>query len=1286
VPATGPKGEAISVPGPLATPAAETVDSGTLWTSEFTPGGWRVDAFNASTGAFISQLAPSQEEGLSYFTNGLAVGHSTGETELYVGADTSAASRPEGVIAVFNAAGERQATWTGADTPSGHFGCFECTFRGDVAVDRSTNFLEDWAVGDVYVAATEERVVDVFAPEASGGEKYVTQITGTSPSEPFSRRPEGVAVDEANGTVLVFVGIGIDIFKPTVFGEYEFVRRIAGTPNGPFPDLPNPQIAVGGGEGNGDIYYATGEKFEGVRGEVDEFNSEGVYIGSLTGASASELFTSASAVAVDPESHDVYVATNGAIDIFGPDLVVPDDTTMPPTGVKGNGQGQIELTFNGTVNPDGAGAATCKFEFGTSEGFGEEVPCSSSGESPFPASADVSGLLPDTNYSYRLVASNANGTSESPIAHFRTPGPGVHGEAVSAARSESATFEARLDPNGSPTTYYFQYGTSTAYGAAAPALNGGAGASAGAGEGDAEVSQHVQNLQAGTLYHYRLVAVSELASGEIESFFGPDQTFTTQPNGVPFQLPDGRAWEMVSPPQKEGALFTPQADGGSQAAASGNAFVNGTFFQPTELAAAGSDNLDEDFFGRGAAGWVSKTIMPPHERESNLSVGVGNEYRAFSEDLSKAIVQPFGGFTQLAPEATEATAYLHTNYLNGDPGQLCAAGCFRPLVTAANVPPGTKFGDELPDGECIQGEGFGLICGPVFVAGTPDFSHILLTSTKVPLTVTPLENQGGMYEWSGGKLELVNILPPGEANAEGGPVAEDAGIAGERHTLSDDGSRVIWMGKPARAFHLHLYLRDTGTGETIRLDLRQAGAPAVEEAQPIYMTASSDDSRIFFVDRGLTADSSVGFDLYEYNLSAPAGSRVTDLSVDHNAGEPANVAMVGGASDDGSYVYFTASGALTPGAAPGKCAVIASEASICNLYVSHDGQITFIAGLSPEDTADSYTALKGLPIRVSPNGRWLAFMSNQNLTGYDTTDAVSRHPDEEVYLYDALQNKLVCASCDPTGARPVGVEGNETSEGDSRTTLLELGFGSHAWIASSVVGWSSVTLTTALDQPRYLSDSGRLFFNSYDALSPQDVNGTADVYEYEPPGVGDCGTDSVRYSARSGGCVDLISSGTSNEESAFLDASESGGDVFFLTGAQLVPQDFDNAPDIYDAHECTTLSPCIAPAPAAPPPCDNADSCKPAQSVQPTAFGAGPSETFTGAGNVTPSAPTVQPQGVTRAQKLAQALHACAHVKGKRRRAACVRRARKKYGGGAAGKAARGARKARRDLPAGARR
>ena len=98
----------------------------------------------------------------------------------------------------------------------------------------------------------------------------------------------------------------------------------------------------------------------------------------------------------------------------------------------------------------------------------------------------------------------------------------------------------------------------------------------------------------------------------------------------------------------------------------------------------------------------------------------------------------------------------------------------------------------------------------------------------------------------------------------------------------------------------------------------------------------------------------------------------------------------------------------------------------CNVYVSHEGQPPrFIATISSRDNPD-YGGFGGgvarQTARVSPDGRWLAFMSERSLTGYDNVDAASGQADEEVFLYDAVTGGLSCVSCDPTGARPHGME------------------------------------------------------------------------------------------------------------------------------------------------------------------------------------------------------------------------------------------------------------------------
>ena len=133
----------------------------------------------------------------------------------------------------------------------------------------------------------------------------------------------------------------------------------------------------------------------------------------------------------------------------------------------------------------------------------------------------------------------------------------------------------------------------------------------------------------------------------------------------------------------------------------------------------------------------------------------------------------------------------------------------------------------------------------------------------------------------------------------------------------------------------------------------------------------------------------------------------------------------------------------------------------------------------------------------------------------------------------------------------------------------EPGVGNGYWLAAVIPGFNenpdvaySVSEPWALYGSRVLSDSGRLFFDSADALVSGDVNGREDVYQYEPDGVGGCGGGP--------GCVALISSGQGSDDSTFVDASIGGGDVFFTTSDRLVPADKDHAADLYDAHVCTS--------------------------------------------------------------------------------------------------------------------
>ena len=1249
--------EAAPVKGTLGLITGFAAGGGGLWVADRVEGGVsRVDRFDGSGDFTGPQL--NEQGGFGALELGVDIGHPGGEEQVYVGG----ALESKGVVAVFSPAGVLEGLWSGAGTPDKSFtqneeGEFVAQLRG-VAVDGSGSFETS---GDVYVATSgfsgfaASNLVDVFHPVAGGGGEpaLVGQLTGTCPVPGTTCsggeasgfvEPSGVAVSGLNGDVFVTDGRRVvDVFAPAGPGEYEFVRQLTGAPTGAGGSVQEfgevASVAVDGG--TGDVFVA-----DASRGVVDEFDSTGEYVGRLTGTDAGS-FENLRAVAVDPVSHLVYVGDfneekqRGSVDVFGGGAVVPDVVTNGASGVgvatEGDGEGGlrsagVDAVFEGSVNPDDEGGASCGFVYGTSTAFGSRASCEPEtvmdGASSVAVHGEVHGLAADTTYFYRLQASNQNGLNageDFQDQELVTPGPGVHGESASDVSSASATLQAGIDPNGTPTSYYFQYGKSA--GSYEGRLPAAPGSFVGSGHGDVEVAPvHVQGLAASTVYHYRVVAVSALeVAGEVKSvaFPGADQTFTTQGAGSGLRLPDGREWEQVSPLDKHGALIEPIGEtGGAQASVSGGS-IGYLATVPTEEDTKGYVERVQVISTRTGSGWVSRDVSLAHHSAPALSGSYGPEYRLFSSDLSAAIVEPLGAYTSLGEEAfppdTDRTPYVRHN-------STCAAGpstCFEPLVTGAagfaDVPEGTPFGGTPAPGPTLtHGEA-------TFVGASPDLSHVILSS-QVPLTSGVTGEREELYEWDAAKpaterLQLVSALPE-----TGEPAGKAAllGTANEiiRDAVSVDGSRVVWSESGG-----HLYLRDTVKGESVQLDVMQAGGDE-GNAGPRFQAASGDGSRVFFTDaQRLTADSralSGRPDLYVCEMVETGGVLGCDLTdLTPGAGEEAaNVqGAVLGASTDGDWVYYVADGALAEGAARGSCEGSASAPGArCNLYASHFaggvwGPPRLVAGVSGDDWPDwigDGFDLGKMTARVSDDGSWMAFMSDLGLTGYDTRDAVSGQPDEEVYLYDAAAGRLLCASCNPTGARPKGVpysQLNDKLAGGDRV------WPDGQWIAANLPAWTEYQHTKALYQPRYLADGGRLFFNSHDGLVAQDGNGGEDVYEFEPAGAGDCSSDMSGFSAGTNGCIGLISSGAAAGESAFMDASKSGDDVFFLTSGRLASGDVDTAIDLYDAHVCSAAAACL-PSSTSPPACSTADSCRAAPSLQPAIFGAPSSATFSGAGNL----------------------------------------------------------------------
>ena len=205
-------------------------------------------------------------------------------------------------------------------------------------------------------------------------------------------------------------------------------------------------------------------------------------------------------------------------------LTVPQAlAASAPAATTGAAQ-QVEYasaTVTGTVNPNGS-ATSYYFEYGTSTAYGMQTSSASAGSGTAGVSVQqpLTGLAASTTYDYRLVAvSTAGGTVEGNNATFttpKTPAPTATTSMATAVNSSAATLNGSVNPEGIPTSYYFQYGTTTAYGTKTASQSAGSASSAQA------VATNVSGLGASTTYHYRLVAVS--AGGTV---VGGDLTLTT---------------------------------------------------------------------------------------------------------------------------------------------------------------------------------------------------------------------------------------------------------------------------------------------------------------------------------------------------------------------------------------------------------------------------------------------------------------------------------------------------------------------------------------------------------------------------------------------------------------------------------------------------------------------------------------------------------------------------------------------------------------------------------------
>jgi hypothetical protein len=627
------------------------------------------------------------------------------------------------------------------------------------------------------------------------------------------------------------------------------------------------------------------------------------------------------------------------------------------------------------------------------------------------------------------------------------------------------------------------------------------------------------------------------------------------------RLPDCRAFELVTPEVK--------GDDSSIGGDFGNpyGFPDGDhvyYASLLPLPGALSGNLENVLSTRTASGWVN-TALSPHAGKGEplgLFSGTANnslDETAFTSDFSAAFVN--SGFDTDPLDQDHAVDVYRVNIPSGA-SSLAALPDAGPLIQSYNP---AKWPEN----------------SGTYIAGVSNNgSHVLFQTTDHLPTApgTPADTHEGfgdeLYDRTGGHTYLVGVLPNGNVPSCGAVLGDhptsSVGQSGYAYgAISPDGSNVVFM---------------TGLAGCIEsapaVYLRENNQTTVQLVGQSYAGRTADGSKVFTEGGPFTVNSS-GEEpngVYEYDVTT--GTTTTISPEGWFVASSADGSRVYYLSGSGLYLWDKGTSTLIPNAGGGFASAVRNRG---NAQTQNNVAV------------------------ATPDGLHLLFLDRADLTGYNNFGPTCGPNDgsagvaeagfcPEAYVYDATSGSVTCVSCNPTGAPPLGAANNI---GSRSTNLM------------------GVEVRNGMLPPysegEISPDGSRVFFETVDALVPQDTNGLSDVYEWEK------------------GRIYLISSGQGSfgsTGSTFSGASSNGNDVFILTTDHLAPQDIENSTQIYDARVGGGF-------PYRPftTGCDSGQ-CQGPQTPAP-AFGAPASATFAGLGNPIPvvSTPAVKAKVKQKRQK-----------------------------------------------------
>jgi hypothetical protein len=648
----------------------------------------------------------------------------------------------------------------------------------------------------------------------------------------------------------------------------------------------------------------------------------------------------------------------------------------------------------------------------------------------------------------------------------------------------------------------------------------------------------------------------------------PNEAFRVGPAAG---LPDCRAYEMVTPVYKGSGDVTTESAGVYEEAAVSQDGQSLTIWSTAGFAGASGNTAGTGspyLLGRGGSGWVSTSMeLAESQFLSPAPVELGPFWFGGSVDGRTEVLMARG--------VTRPSNTLDIYQSRSDGSVLDLASV---LPASAPSMPVEALKNLAEIGES---------------GVSADASHVFFHTNDLhwPFDATELGWQS-LYEYAGtgnATPMLVGVNNKGElisqcGTALGGLETMRRNSAGNytrmnHNAISADGRIVFFTAlKPsgtegvcsspsppvnevyARVDNGLADARTVAISEPTNEDCEQCDTEPGVLANAMFEGASEDGSKVFFTTTQPLLGGDGSENIYEYDFDAPPGqSKIIRVSGGDSTVSNPTAGVVGEpvqVSEDGSHVYFAATGVLTTMSnSQGESA----QQGAANLYVFERdahypaGRIAFIGTLSSTDTqlwqreinlAAAGTVLPG-GADTTPDGRFLVFASAADLTPDDTSSVA------QIFEYDSQTGSLVRVSVGQGGFN----ENGNTSEFPAQVPSPDFAFKGRSGVADPRNYWSHMAVS---------SDGSYVFFSSHNALTP---NAPLEHSHENELGEHVYDTGPTVYEYHEGNVYLIAKPGHTGSfvPAQLIGTDTSGADVFIGTTEQLVGQDTDTNGDIYDA-------------------------------------------------------------------------------------------------------------------------